>query len=138
MLSVITFVLRSTTDSKVQQSERIFSPDDDFFISLLGDIEDLRDTFSASWLMNKKSFEITDTKGIGIIEDGALDPIRKHRERVRMTRNFFDFSVEHLSKWWKELHLYTYEKSFNHAMDIFEVINYAVISNYFFSFFRML
>jgi hypothetical protein len=39
---------------------------------------------------------------IKTVEDGCFQVFRQRRDAsVKMTLDWFDFSVEHLSKWWK-------------------------------------
>lgn len=63
------------------------------------------DTFSASWWERTERFlEFNPSVQIHSVEDDAFKPIQKagkgHHD-VRMTHDLLDFSVEHLSQWWK-------------------------------------
>ena len=75
-------------------------------------IEDLQilDIFAASWWQSVPRFlELNVTKYVQTVEDDAFAPILKAGrgfKDARMTRDWLDFSVEHLSKWWKLLGTY--------------------------------
>jgi len=65
-----------------------------------------RDSFSASWWQRTERFLDFDArKEIHTVEDDAFAAIktagRGHKDAC-MTKDLLDFSVEHLSKWWKD------------------------------------
>ena len=63
------------------------------------------DFFSAAWWQNKERFLKLDIdKYIQIVEDDAMKPVLKVGNGIkdcRMPKDWLDFCVEHLSKWWK-------------------------------------
>ena len=69
-----------------------------------------QDTFSASWLQSKKEFLTFDLAQVGMCEDAAFKLWNEgsgRRHKLRMTLDYFDFSVEHLSLWFKRLNFAT-------------------------------
>ena len=68
-----------------------------------------RDYFSDSWLITKQRFLDLDLMLVGVVEDAALIPARfngKPLKHAKMTVDWLDFCVEHLSKWWNDLDVY--------------------------------
>ncbi|CAB9503595.1 expressed unknown protein [Seminavis robusta] len=61
----------------------------------------MQDSFSASWFQRKQEFMDMPLDKIMICEDAAWEAWKSFPERLRMTVDVLDFSVEHLSKWWK-------------------------------------
>jgi hypothetical protein len=63
------------------------------------------DFFSAAWWQNKERFLKLDIdKYIQTVEDDATKPVLKVGNGIkdcRMPKDWLDFCVEHLSKWWK-------------------------------------
>jgi len=63
------------------------------------------DFFSAAWWQNKERFlELDIDKYIFTVEDDGTKPVTKvgkGKADLRMPEDYLDFSVEHLSKWWK-------------------------------------
>ena len=66
-------------------------------------IPDGKDFFSATWLQPVEKFLMLDTDRIKTVEAGCFAVIRSNRESLRMTLDWLDFSVEHMSQWWKVL-----------------------------------
>jgi hypothetical protein len=68
-----------------------------------------RDYFSDSWLINRQRFLEIDVTRIGIVEDAAFaavgDRSWKTHSYSKMTYDWTDFCVEHLSKWWGVLQI---------------------------------
>ena len=65
---------------------------------------DLNDMFAATWLQPLSKFMAMDVEYIMAVEDGCFVALRGEKNKyVRMTVDWLDFSVEHLSKWWKLL-----------------------------------
>jgi hypothetical protein len=68
--------------------------------------EELRqkDYFSDSWLINRQRFLEINVERIGIVEDAAFAAVgetsRRPHSYSKMTYDWMDFAVEHLSKWW--------------------------------------
>jgi len=64
------------------------------------------DIFSASWWQRTDRFlQVNVTRTFHLVEDNAFVPILKAGRGgrdIRMARDLLDFSVEHLSKWWKD------------------------------------
>jgi hypothetical protein len=68
------------------------------------DLDRFKDVFAASWWQTMSRFMEFDVEEIHIVEDDAFKPIMKAGNGfndVRMARDWLDFSLEHLSKWWK-------------------------------------
>lgn len=67
----------------------------------------LHDYFSDSFLLNRKNFLEMNINRIGIVEDACFEAIGKSRPyaRSKMFVDWTHFMVEHLSKWWKTLHI---------------------------------
>ncbi|CAB9531368.1 expressed unknown protein [Seminavis robusta] len=62
-----------------------------------------KDSFSASWIMAKKDFLDMNLDPVKMCEDAAFKAWNTRRHKLRMPLDYFDWSVEHLSKWWKVL-----------------------------------
>ncbi len=63
-----------------------------------------RDVFAASWWMRRERFLQTKVRNIVGVEQDAFIPILsagRGRKDVRMTKDWLDFSLEHMSKWQK-------------------------------------
>lgn len=82
------------------------------YLRLGEDISDLKDTFSASWLMNVSRFKNIDAGAIATCEDGCFQPFLQYRDDVRMTRDWLAFAVEHMSKWWKTINIFRHHETF--------------------------
>jgi len=65
-----------------------------------------QDSFSASWLQSKQDFMEMDLDAVGICEDAAFKAWNTRRDKLRMSLDYLDWSVEHLSKWWKALEFF--------------------------------
>ena len=61
------------------------------------------DYFSASWLAPLDTFLNFDTKEMLTSEDACHKVYVDHTSKIRMSTDWLDFSVEHMSKWWKIL-----------------------------------
>eukprot|EP00629_Pelagomonadales_sp_RCC1024_P008462 CAMPEP_0119264586 /NCGR_PEP_ID=MMETSP1329-20130426/3629_1 /TAXON_ID=114041 /ORGANISM="Genus nov. species nov., Strain RCC1024" /LENGTH=429 /DNA_ID=CAMNT_0007264365 /DNA_START=98 /DNA_END=1384 /DNA_ORIENTATION=+ len=61
------------------------------------------DFFSASWLMSANHFKALRTENMNIVEDGVWRPMQQYSDEFAMTRDWLDFSLEHLSRYWKML-----------------------------------
>jgi hypothetical protein len=60
--------------------------------------------FAATWLQPLSKFMTMDMSQFQTVEGGCFVALRGTRQKsVRMTVDWLDFSVEHLSKWWKIL-----------------------------------
>ena len=59
------------------------------------------DTYSAAWLMNVARFKGIETERITRPVGACTGPFSQYSKHVRMTRDWFELAVEHLSKWWK-------------------------------------
>lgn len=71
-----------------------------------GDLDPNYDVFAASWWQSVERFLQLDTETIKTVEDDSFAPVlRAGRgfEDSRMALDWLDFSIEHLSKWWKLL-----------------------------------
>jgi len=86
------------------------------------DIAAMNDLFSASWIMNLKQFKAIDIDRIATVEDACFQPFRQNRNDVRMTRDWLEFCVEHMSKWWKTINIFHHKetlKAFINTLDRF-------------------
>lgn len=63
-----------------------------------------RDTFSASWLQSTQDFMRMNLTRITFCEAAAFAAFARRTHKLRMTLDYLDLSVEHLSKWWKILY----------------------------------
>jgi hypothetical protein len=63
------------------------------------------DFFSASWYMNVDRFAQVDVspENLANVEAGCFGAFRNRQELIRMSLDWLDFSVEHMSKWWRVL-----------------------------------
>jgi len=59
---------------------------------------DMDDYFSATWLQSLENFMKMDVNNIKTVEDGCFQAFRRNESAVRMTLDWLDFSVEHMSK----------------------------------------
>eukprot|EP01084_Bolivina_argentea_P072056 130871_1 len=62
------------------------------------------DMFSATWLQRKDQFlKMKIQEQVHTVEDGCFAAVYKNGlyKKVQMTFDWLDFSVEHMSKWWK-------------------------------------
>lgn len=62
------------------------------------------DEYSACWMQSVERFLQANLTAIEILEDAAFVPIHlssNGAKDIRMTRDYLDFSVEHMSKWWR-------------------------------------
>jgi len=77
------------------------------FLEGLEDAISIKDTFAASWWQRTDRFLLLDCeKYIKSVEDDAFAPILhagRGYDDVRIPRDLLDLSVEHLSKWWKDV-----------------------------------
>lgn len=78
------------------------------------------DSFSDSWLMNKKTFLETNLSKIESVEDACFESFTGRRKQLRMPLDWLDFSVEHMSKWWRVLHVPTFNYTLERVLSIFE------------------
>lgn len=86
----------------------------------LGQVSE-KDAFSASWLQRTEDFMTMELDRILICEDAAFRAFRgPRRKMLRMTLDWFDFSLEHLSKWWKMLQIFNSDQVYNTAMERFD------------------
>lgn len=82
-------------------------------------IDNRGDPFAASWLQTREDFMAMDFGRIKICEDAAfvafwMPPQRQ--QKLRMTVDWLDFAVEHLSKWHKTLRLFSEEQAYQAAI----------------------
>ncbi|CAB9518879.1 expressed unknown protein [Seminavis robusta] len=79
-----------------------------------------KDAFSASWIQRTEDFLVMDLRRINICEDAAFKAFKYRRHRLRMTLDWLDFSLEHLSKWWKMLKIFEFQTVFDTAKTRFD------------------
>ena len=77
----------------------------------------INDHFSATWIQPLSNFMQVNVSNIKTVEDGCFQVFRQDRNAVKMTLDWLDFSVEHLSKWWKVADIFDKDAvPFNRAM----------------------
>lgn len=89
------------------------------------------DYFSASWLMPRKLFLQIKQQNLIISEDAVHQVKIQNQEKVRMSADWMDFSVEHMSKWWKmisALNDYQNDVAFNKMNQAFLEYTKATVS----------
>lgn len=65
------------------------------------------DYFSATWIQPMSTFLKLNTGAIDTVEAGVFRVWKENRNYMRMTLDWLDFSVEHLSKFWKNAQVFT-------------------------------
>ncbi len=91
----------STVHSKVNVTERIIQHERDVKWMDSSHFKHL-DYFSATWILTVSTFlNNVETKEMSSVESAVHRVYRFNRDKVRMSVDWFDFSVEHMSKWWK-------------------------------------
>ena len=68
---------------------------------------DKLDYFSATWIQPMSTFLKLDTERIINVEMGVFRVWHENLHRMRMTLDWLDFSVEHLSKYWKNAQVFS-------------------------------
>jgi hypothetical protein len=73
--------------------------------AFIRDIQAETDIYAASWLMSIEEFMQVDTSSTSIAnrEAAVFGALRGRHSKVRLSLDFVDFAVEHLSFWWKLL-----------------------------------
>jgi hypothetical protein len=68
---------------------------------------------------------------IKTVEDGCFQAFRQDRDAVRMTLDWLDFSVEHMSKWWKVAQIFNKDDvvPFNRAVTAFSTYTRNAVLN---------
>ena len=79
----------------------------------------LQDTFSASWFQRREEFLDMPLDRVMICEDAAWKAWEDRPEKLRMTLDYMDLSVEHLSKWWKFLTFFKTPAAYQAIMNAF-------------------
>ncbi|CAB9525723.1 expressed unknown protein [Seminavis robusta] len=76
------------------------------------------DAFAASWLQSREQFQSMKLDDIGICEDAAFFAYSKDDRwsKLRMTADWLDFSIEHLSKWYVMMNPYDNEIPLQNAL----------------------
>jgi hypothetical protein len=71
----------------------------------INDIPDTTDFYAASWIMNTQMFRQVDTTPSSIreLEDGVFAAFHRRDHQLRMTLDYLDWGVEHLSHWWRRI-----------------------------------
>ena len=66
-------------------------------------VEHINEAFSASWWAPLSSFlQYKDVEIVSSSPEGAsFEMFNANIDRIKMTKDWLDFSVEHMSKWWK-------------------------------------
>jgi len=98
------------------RSSSVTNPTSTELLRLGLDGVDMLDIFSASWLMNASMFMQIDTSYVETVEDGCLAPFRQAYQSgipVANTKDWLDFSVEHLSHYWRAAGVCKDRRTFN-------------------------
>ena len=66
---------------------------------------DINDFFSATWIMSRTTFLESNVTYIKNVEGACFGLFRDREDKLRMSLDWLDFSVEHLSKWWRLLNV---------------------------------
>jgi hypothetical protein len=71
----------------------------------INDTPDTTDFYAASWIMNTGMFRQVDTTPDSIreLEDGVFAAFHRRDHQLRMTLDYLDWGVEHLSHWWRRI-----------------------------------
>jgi hypothetical protein len=88
----------------------------------------INDPFSATWLQPLDKFMKVNTSNINTVEDGCFEVFRTSPKAVRMTLDWLDFSVEHMSKWWKVTNVFGQEDAipFHRAVTAFQAYTRSI------------
>lgn len=79
-----------------------------------------KDYFSATWIQPVSNFVTLDLSRVRNVEAGCFAVFATNRGKVFMTLDWFDFSVQHLSKWWKVLGVPEDDTPYNMVMSKFQ------------------
>lgn len=82
--------------------------DESAYLHIGKDILRGNDLFSASWIMDVGHFRKIHANEIHTVESGCFVPFRQFSAHVRMTRDWLEFTVEHMSKWWKTFNIFAH------------------------------
>jgi len=88
------------------------------------------DAFAAGWWQRREDFLTMNLTAIRICEDAAFRAFMdrdRRRHMLRMTVDWLNFGVEHLSKWWKLTEALTNELPFENLIKKLE--DYVVLGN---------
>ena len=85
-------IINSTEDREVHW----MATHDDYFSKRSG-------YYSGAWLQPVSTFVKTEMKGMNLLEDASHFVYRQHKSKTRFSLDWMDFSVEHMSKWWKDM-----------------------------------
>jgi Chondroitin N-acetylgalactosaminyltransferase len=77
-----------------------------------------KDGFSASWLQKTEDFLTMELDKIVFCEEASFKADRL--TKLRMSLDWLDFSLEHLSKWWKMLRIFETIEVYNTAIQRFD------------------
>jgi hypothetical protein len=87
-------------------------------------LNDRTDAFSASWLQRKEEFMSMNFAGIVSCEDASFVAFSggtpERFENLRMTVDWFDFAIEHMSKWHKMLSVFQEDAVYQTAIAKFD------------------
>jgi hypothetical protein len=61
--------------------------------------------------MNVSRFMDINTDAIATVEDGCFQPFWQYISHVRMTRDWLEFAVEHMSQWWKTINIFEHNQT---------------------------
>ena len=89
----------------------------EFMLGFGEEIAYLTDFYSGAWLMNLASFMEIDTHKIQTLECGSLKPMIQFKTNIRMTRDWLEFTVEHMSKWWGMANLFRHRSLVEEFID---------------------
>lgn len=88
------------------------------------DLEGSHGAYAASWWQSVERFRRTPVHKISWLEDAVWKAIDLHAGRdLRLTRDWLDLSVEHLSKWWRMTKVNKFDASHNRLIgNLYEYI----------------
>ena len=80
------------------------------------------DAYSASWLQPLDQFLTMKLENMKFLEDASFFAFErtKRKRLLRMTPDWLDFSVEHLSKWWKMLEIFQHATVYQSLMQKYQ------------------
>lgn len=98
-----------------------------------------QDAFSASWWQSKERFLEYDKveQKTPSPEGASFEVFQKHKKYVRVTRDWMDLNIEHMSKWWKVLlntrfgNQQIYDKYLPQILRIFQEYVYSADRSFF-------
>ena len=121
LATLFLFTTTTTTDETPleRKMESTILPPTPVHLLKLGELE-WKDLFSATWIQPVATFLELDTNKIRSVEQSSFQVFYENSRKVRMTYDWLDFSVEHMSKWWKVLGVFDNEIAYHVAIQSFQ------------------